>query len=685
MKKRDPSGAALPQDDNRTRRQDDKKIQRQDGKRLSQVLAGVSVLIVLLHAWGTLWPSHDNWGVHVFAFYDPSIMFLALAFTVLLLLPKTNARVLGIFDGLVRRLATLPQLAGFVIVAGTLLGAAALFPVKLHLLGDGALLLRTASYFYWSGELAATFRNQPLMIWIFRSVMSFVSQAGSVKPYDVYVAIDLLGCVMFVAVVFWFVRSMDRPRSEQVLLGCFLLAGGGSQFFFGYVENYVLQYVVTALFVVTGWFSIEKKHSIYVPIGCFALMVALHLGNLVFFPGVLILLYLRLGNNKARALLAMAGLSGLILALMFILGFHPRDFLRHVTSGSVDFLQPFAAEGGNFAYAMFSLAHLWDWLNAGFLIVPFGLAIAVTMVVMQGKELRWADPLFLFLTVSSLCGLLFTWIINSALGMARDWDLLASFFVPLMILDVYLLGRASSLKIPPSLLAFLTGFSLLHTAAWIGVNASADRHLKRIELLDSPRYMSKTSLLVYDEALASHFTSLEEYPQAKAYYEKYLQIDDRNPRILANISEFYGKMGEKEKYFWALKRAVEMKSRDPRVYENLGVEYANRQDTLAAVRCNEQAIAMDSTQILAHGNLGILYACLKNYPLAERHFAAAIRLGMKDPAIFRFAGDVCYILNENNRAVEYYTSYLELVPSDQKIRATRDQIIQAMEDPEKHQ
>ncbi|HEY6192856.1 MAG TPA: tetratricopeptide repeat protein [Bacteroidota bacterium] len=684
-KQRDPSGASRPQDDKGSRPQDDRRLDAVSQERSSQLLLFFAMLIVLHHVWGMLQPSHDNWGVHFFGFYSSEISLCALCIVLLLLIPKTQTWLLGFVENGVRFLARLPLVANIVIVGGIILACAVEFPAKLHLLGDGAVLLRSINQSQWGADLVASFRNQPLMIWIFRSLMGIYATGGSVKPYDVYEGIDLISCALFVILVFWFLRSLDRPLLERVLLGCFILGCAGSQFFFGYVENYVLQYVFTALFVVTGWFSAERKMSVIVPICCYAVMVGLHLGNLIFFPGILILVYLKLGGNRIRAILATAGLSAVIVASMFAMGFNLNDFLRHITSGSVDFLQPFSAVGGNFAYPMFSLSHFWDWLNGSLLIVPFGLAVALAFLTFHSKELQWRDPAFLFLLATAACGLLFTWIINSALGMARDWDLLTSFFTPLMILDVYLLSRPIGLKSRRYLLAIIAGVTLLHTGAWIGVNASADRHLRRMELLNNPRYLSPTTQLVFDEALANYFFDTQNYKDARTYYELYLTIDDHNPRILANIADVYRRVGERQKYFDALLHAVAANSRDPGVYLNLGVEYANRHDTAAAVKYNEQAVAMDSTQKLAHANLGILYTNLRNYKLADRHFSSAIYFGLREPAIYRYAGDVCYVLDQYDRALRYYDSYLELVPADQKVRDARDRIRRALADSPKQQ
>lgn len=638
----------------------------------AQVLFGFGLVLIALHVWGAFDPSHDNWGVHQFGFYDGMTGVLALCAAMTLLIPRTQSLVLTGAEHLLRPIARLPAVVNACIVAAIALGAATAFPAKLHLLGDGAVLLRSINQTQWEGDLVSSFRNQPLMIWIFRSLKGFYTTGGSISPYDVYEGIDLIACVIFVGLVFWFIRSLQRPLIEQVLLGCLLFAGGGTQFFFGYVENYVLQYVLTALFAVTGWFALEKKVPVVIPIGLFALLAGLHLGNLIFFPGILVLIYDKLRGNRLRAVAAMTGLSAVILGFMFAVGFNLKDFLRHVTSGSVDFLQPFSASAGNFAYPMFSLAHFWDWLNAGLLIAPFGLAVALTLMIVHARELNRKDPALIFLLVSAGFGLLFTWIINSALGMARDWDLLASFFVPLMILDVYLLCRTPGLKPRRSVMALTAGLAMLHCAAWIGINASSERHLRRMKLLDSPRYMSLTTQIVYDEALANYFFDSGNYRDARVYYERYLKIDNRNPRILANIADVYRRVGEKDKYFEALKNAVASKSRDPGVYLNLGVEYAGRRDTASAIRFNEMAIAIDSTSRFAHANLGILYTNAHEYRLAEEHFSTAISLGLREPSIFRYAGDVCFFLGEYQKALGYYETYLVFVPSDEKVRQSRD-------------
>jgi tetratricopeptide (TPR) repeat protein len=139
----------------------------------------------------------------------------------------------------------------------------------------------------------------------------------------------------------------------------------------------------------------------------------------------------------------------------------------------------------------------------------------------------------------------------------------------------------------------------------------------------------------------------------------------------------YRKLGERDRYFQMLLRAVEMKSTDPGIYSNIGVEYANRGDTDRAISFNERAVAIDPRQEKAHANLGLLYVAKKNYPLALSHFKKSFELGMRDPIVVKYAGDLCFFLGDNLGAVAYYDIYLGMKPDDQKTRALRDRAYMA--------
>jgi len=635
------------------------------------LLLACSLIVVILHGLAALHPTHASWGFHIFGFFGPLFPIAALAVALLFAVPSSHSLVMRWLERIFRTLskAPLPLLVFGLSAAIIVLGA--LFSARLHLLGDGALLLRSLSNSDWGANIMKSFNNQPLMYWLFRTALNLHLIDSPASTYDLYVWINRLAALLMIGSIVWCMRQTPAALTEKVLIGSFLFFGAGCQFFFGYVENYVLQYVGTAIFVITGWMALERRISPVVPVITFGVIVGLHLGNGIYAPSLILLLLLYYKKSRKTTVGILAGLGIAGLAAIYLLGYMPA-LLRHFSSDSVDFLHPFSVPTGNFPYAMFSLDHLLDWANLNLLIAPLGLLAALVLLLERSVREQVRHPAPLFLLSTAICGLAFTWIVNAALGMARDWDLLSGFFVPLMVFDVYLLARAEFASPSRHVIAVVAAVTMLHTVGWIGVNASEDRHLARARLLNDGRFLSPTSQLFFDESLANLFYDTGQYPDARVLYEHYISIDPNNPRIIGNISDVYRKLGEKEKYFQMLLRAVEMKSTDPGIYSNLGVEYASRGDTNLAISFNERAVAIDPRQEKAHANLGLLYVSKRNYPLARDHFFTAIDLGMNDQIVLKYAADISFYLNDARNAVKYYDMYLRLKPDDQKARSLRD-------------
>ncbi len=637
-----------------------------------KALAVSAFFVVLLHIWGTLQPSHDNWGVHFFALYNSAIGLLAVAIVIAVSVPRIQVLVTNGIEVVLRFFARFPVVISYLTALGIVTGAAFLFSPPLHLLGDGAILIRSIPRAQWGDDILSSFRNQPLLEIIYRWVMNFYP--SNAHPSEIYFMIDLVGAALFLIVLFWGMRNLQRPLFEKFLLGVLLFFGAGCQFFLGYVENYVLQYVVTTAYVISGWLALEKKAHILVPIALFAVLPGLSMPSLIFAPSVAFLIFWQFKERKAIAFGILGGIGIAGLAILFLIGFNLENFFRHLTQGSVDFLPPFTTYGGYFAYPVFSWLHLLDLFNTHWLIAPFGLLVSITLMFGLPKGSFKDSPALLFLLLATLCGLLFTVIVNAALGMARDWDMLSSFLIPLMVLGIYLLAASDTYQPRRYILVMIVTVTVCHSIAWVGTNASYDRHLARAKMLNSRELLSLASQMAYNEALANFFFDTHQYADAKTYYIQYMKIDSFNQRILGNISDVYRKLNEKENYFESLKRAVRLGSKNPGIYSNLGVEYAGRNDTVNAIALNEQALIIDPRQQKAHANLGILYMSKKEYSRSDQHFTAAIALGMRDQVLFRYAGDVAVVVGDYPRALRYYDSYLELSPNDERVRGIRERV-----------
>ena len=640
----------------------------------NKLILTICALIILIHVWGIIDTTHLNWGVHFWGFFPSIYSLIALAVVILFAFLKFQDAIIKPLERILNKLKRLPIILNFILVLGLAVLGIYLFPAKLHLLGDGAVLLRSVPHGIMGEEITLSFRNQPLMFWIYKFAMNLHPFQANPDAYTVYYTIDIIAVIGFLILIFWAMQRLQRPIIEKVLLGCIIFFSAGSQFFFGYVENYVLQYVVTAAYAITGWYSLERRIHIVIPILFFIISVLLHLGDLVFLPSLVILILYKWKRSKLQAFIFLATVTIIGIAVLYFIGFNLVDMTRHLRSGSVDFLQPFTAIGGQFPYPMFSLTHLLDWFNEHMLVVPFGIFLPVVLIPALPKERRWKNPILIFLLSVSACGIFFTWIINSALGLARDWDLFSSFFLPLLILDVYLLSQVNIGEKKVYALTMIVVTMLFHTIPWIGVNASAEKHLARMRILDNPILLSKAARMAYFESLANYYFDTQQYNEAKVYYLRYMEIDKNNPRIIGNISDVYRRLGDKDNYFNMLLYAVKINSPDAGIYSNLGVEYASRGDTANAIKYNEIAISKNPMAAKAYANLGVLYMSQKDFVKADGYFTTAIKLGMSDPLLFAYSGDVAIRLNDYKRALNYYDYYLSANPSDKHVREIRNKI-----------
>ncbi|MBA4313408.1 MAG: hypothetical protein C0417_12360 [Chlorobiaceae bacterium] len=633
-------------------------------------------MLAALHVWAAIYPSHANWGFHFFSFYSLPVGIAALIIFFMFSIQPISNTVSNKFDIAVKKIARLPLPIAFIIIAGITYFFIFLFPAKLHLLGDGAVLLRSVPLGITGDQITLSFRNQPLMFWIYRTAMSLHPFEAAPNAHTVYYSIDIFAMLAYLALLFWFFRYVSQPLLEKIFLGGLILFGAGFQFFFGYIENYVLQYLATTAYVLTGWLALEKRVHIGIPIIFFVMMTALHLGSIVFIPSLFALIILSWKKKKADAILFLGIVSIAGIGALFLVGFNPIDMMKHLRSGSVDFLKPFEGGYGNFPYAMFSLVHFIDLGNAHLLLAPLGIILSTILIPALPKERRWKNPILLFFLITIGCGLFFTFVINSALGMARDWDLFSSFFVPLSILPVYLLIQQNQWKERRFIFLLIAIFLLMRTASYIGINSSEEKHLVRARMLNSEIFLSKAANMAYDESLANLFFDSQRYKDARIYYEHFMTIDSMNPRIIGNISDVYRKIGEREKYFYQLKRAAAAKSPDPGIYSNLGVEYATRGDTMKAIEYNERAIQLNNNSSRAHANLGILYSSRNDFVTADKHFRMAIDLGMNEPLLFLYAGDCAARLGDLKRALSNYDTYLLNNPRDERARTMREKVFE---------
>ena len=630
--------------------------------------------MLVLHFWGAARPSHENWGVHLFAFYPPWVSLIALLLGSSLLIPAMR-------ESMIRRIAStaqwssrLPSPIIFLAIGGITVALASLFPAKISVLGDSDLILSLTPQNPGMQDISANFRNQPLTYYALRGIQYLLGGGASVDIGYTYQILDDVAGLLFIFLILLFLHFMNVSPLEKLLIGGYLFFQTGLQFFFGYVENYALLSVFMTAFVISGWLALEgKMHPLYAILS-FALMIGLHLGSIIFLPAPLILLYQVWRERRVEALVLLA--AGIIGSALFfhLSNYSLEQLVSRIEVGiRIDMLPFFKSYPGG-PYPMFSTLHLIDWMNASAFLLFFGCFLIPVLVYLSLREIRWRSPLGLFLLTAASCGVGFTFIFNAALGMARDWDLLVSFMIPVHFLVIYLLlpylriGKESH-----QVIAVMVILGVLRVGAWIGINADTDRHLQRAEVLTTPG-LSGTFPVIYYEALGKAFWHKNDFDRSRIWYERYLTIDSLNPRILGNLAADYDKLGMRDRYFETLKQGARSGAGDATIYLNLGNEYVRRKDTVSGIGMIRRVLEIDPSSREAHANLAIIYMTQRNFPLAAKYASEAIALGMHEPVLYYCAGYAFFRIDDDEKALHYLDSYMSMAPGDKRVQPVLEAI-----------
>jgi Tfp pilus assembly protein PilF len=651
---------------------------------LSKIILTICFIILLLHIWAAIFPSHYNWGFHFFAFHDIYFSLLLLAVALSLFIPKVQLFALNKLESPVKQSNNkFPRWFHFTIVCAVLLLVSLMFPAKLHLLGDGTLLLREVSGIKLGDELPPAFNRQLLAGMIIKTIKNIFETGKIENAETIFRIIDLLSGILMIAIIFWLLGKFKLSTIEKFFYSALIFFTAGSQFFLGYVENYALLFVAMAAYLTSGWLTLEHKVNLFIPVAFFLIMVGLHLGSVILFPTIMFILYH--GWKFARAqTLSILLLSSVVFTgiLIFYLPQFETIIKRTISESRWNFLPIFTSDNF-FSYPIFSYPHIIDWLNANLLISPFVVVMSIIFISYLRKEIDRKAPAFLFVVTAAVLGLIFTFVTFFALGMARDWDFMATFFLPVIFLNVYLLIKYFSLlKIKRALLV-VVGLTILHWVGWVCMNADATKNYSRVVLLNDSLLLGHVPRINFYETLGSYNWAKNNYSEALLFFEKYMDTDSSNPRILGNLSAIYTKLGDKENTFRILKRAAEANSQNPAIYINLGVAYSQRGDTSAAMLMYKNALKLDSTRAKAYANLGSLLMKQKNYSEAAFNFSKAVQFGLYDSLLLREAGNANFMAGNFSKSLLYFTEYLKVVPNDTRVQFIAEKLKETIKDSAK--
>jgi Tfp pilus assembly protein PilF len=625
-----------------------------------------AVIMTLLHLFAALYPSGGNWGFHHLAFYPAAIMAAAALLMVLSLLPWTQRAGLHAAQAAAPRLLRGRHILarGLVLVLFALLFWTA--REEVFFLGDGSLIAGRVPKIKAGSEIARLFTNEPLAGYLNWSMFQVVnSWAGGQTNVTAVRYVSIIFGLGSLAAMLWLASVLFKDSVDSLLFAGFVLVSGGSQLFFGYVEDYTPLYFAVLLFVAASVSYLRGSSPLFVPSAIFGLVFSLHFGMITLLPALFFLWYRGLrAKHPLEVLFSLAVTVATASGLLWLCGYTVSSF-ADVFLHSHGHLLPVTTLSSRWqAYTMFSLYHGVDLLNLLLLLSPLAGVMLLAVAATRPAVVFSGGIVWVFILLVTLCGSIFTFSINSDLGISRDWDLFASFNLGFVITAAFAwVSFVGERLLRQRLMVSLILITLCHTGAWIGINATEQRSIDRFNVLQDARFWGKSGLADASDVLGAFYRDKGEYPQARMCFDRYLKIDSTNPRLWAASAQIDSYLDDSVRQKHDYEKSIECGSNYEAVYLDLARMYGKEGQFDKAIKVLKKALTLDSNLTLVNESLGEYYELGKqSYDEALPYFQRVIAVDPTNDRCLYSAGDCCAHLGNYPAMRYYWTKYLRLRP-----------------------
>ena len=608
----------------------------------------IAAIFLGLHVLPLIWPSIPLWGVDFLLYMSRPIQGLFILLAVLLFIPGLRLRIRSWMNALpfalwgqgsrvwiTRTLAITLALAAFVVLHSAR-----------HFLGDGYLLLQKLG--------ADTFQDQsraPLTFAFIRAL----HHAGRVlweTPENTYRIYSYASGVLYVLLSFPVASALGKNKQEVSVVLAVLLTTGYMQLFFGYVENYALYMPGLLLYLLLGVHTQKSRLHLYAPAIVLGVLLALHQAFAVFGPSLLFLAYRtwRKGQgtvsswkNTSASVAALCCVPVSTAVMLALSGIGFEGYLDRM--GGRNFLPLFAEPGLHSEYRMFSVEHLFDFLNQQMLTAPVACMVCV---LIRKRDL----PNQPFLLIAAVFPLFFTFLARPEIGVFRDWDIFSLPALPLTLwVATALMARIRARERLFHCSFILCGSAAFHTLFWIGLNASAGTA--------EARFVHLAARLTGVSAVNSWLTLGEFHrgqnntAEALHAYKRSIDADPTNPNrwlTVGNICRDIGRSATAVEYYH---KAVELQSELPIPYMNLGAAYSDMGEFGKAIEYTRKAIALEPELAAAHLNLSTIYRKTGKFDKAVQHLKKAAALRRNDAEVHEHLAAIYDDMGENEKAIRH--------------------------------
>ena len=469
-------------------------------------VGGLAVVVVASHLLGATALTRPLWGTHFYAFFPSWALMVSLAATLValawILFRRAPAAVMPS-----EAVPVLPR-AWTVIALATLAGVLFwLLRLRHTLLGDSGVLshdLPLGGSQHPRQPLAMLFHHYFYLL--SRGLFATPGRPAADVAFDTVALEAVLTGVVFVPVILGLAREIatstvsgveEPPATGSAWIATALLAQGGVQLFFGYVENYAVFTLLLAVYLWTGLRFLNRRGPLLAAGAALMGAIGFDLAGVVLLPSLALLAAWGFARAPSRA--AVARDLALTLVLGLALGWLLAGLGGATGPAGLSYILRMVVRGegaeNSLAYLL-AAAHWRDFFAIHMLIGPFAGFLVVLVAIYRLATRRILDGRVLFLLVAALPAFGASWLFGDPLqGFPRDWDLFAPFAIIWTTAGLAcvvwepLPARAARL-----LLATIVVVSVFHTGSWVAINSCFDRSFARYKTLPISR--GRTEMVV---------------------------------------------------------------------------------------------------------------------------------------------------------------------------------------------
>lgn len=354
------------------------------------------------------------------------------------------------------------------------------FSQETHLLGDGLLRIRELEH----GIIFSP--AEPLDTMIHALFYSILKPSFGIDGTGAYKLISILSGLLSLGGAIFYLKKIFAEKIKIYFTLMLVFFSGAAQLFFGYIESYSIMSAMLILFVLSTFNQMKEREFSYSPLIYFMIGLLCHPIMLAMAPALLYYFYKTFSaksEGQIRSLLISASIVLLPASAMvaaFLLSDYPMDKFIQIAGAQSSFL-PLS---GNNGYNLFSLAHFTDIINLLLLIAPALIAIPHTFAYLLNKNKKTTKP---FLLLSTIFPLLFIFLLDSKLGVSRDWDLFSFSAFPLSILIGFAVIETQEKRFIKIAIPMLT-MSFIGSSQWIALNSGEESALRYAEFISGTDY-----------------------------------------------------------------------------------------------------------------------------------------------------------------------------------------------------